>query len=195
MLQYVNFGPSDDQANAEWAALQGPPETRKVYTADDVKLVVELSEGVTRKGKRFEMRNTPGGLEVRARVGHTLPSQMRIHSQTETMSNASDGPTDAPSNASAASGRPMRRMGSMRFLFGSREYCAHSLTAATLLRRRKRGDPLTRRERLFLFLEEPGASVASARFGVLIWASLLLFAACVTFESLQEWHDAPAAAW
>ena len=47
-------------------------------------------------------------------------------------------------------------------MFGARHGAyAHSDTAARLLARRVRGETLTRREQLFLFLEEPGASTAS----------------------------------
>ena len=62
-------------------------------------------------------------------------------------------------------------------ILGANDYVASSLTAATLLRRCKRGERLACHEHVFLFLDEPGASPASAAFAVCMWASLLLYAA------------------
>ena len=46
-----------------------------------------------------------------------------------------------------------------------------------------------RRERLFLFLEEPGAGTANFLFGLSMWVLLLLSAATTTLETLAFWHS------
>ena len=68
-------------------------------------------------------------------------------------------------------------------MFGARHGAyAHSDVAARLLARRAQGERLTRRERLFLFLEEPGASQAS------FWVGGAAYAVVATPLSLPAPH-------
>ena len=70
LLQYINYGPSVDDGGV-YAAVAGPAEHRKLYTADDVREVIRLNDK-----QRFQLRDSATNgtpvTYVRATQGHTL---------------------------------------------------------------------------------------------------------------------------
>ncbi len=161
------------------------------------------SLGGRKFGSGEDLAPTPNGaaapsIGASADSAESLRGSARNSGDLLRQSNASPGgpAVRRPGRRSSASLAVTAEMAAMlqaqlqQRMFGARQGTyAHSDEAALLLARRVQGSKLTRRERCFLFLEEPGASRSAFCFGAAMWTLLLLSAAFAALESLTRWRE------